>query len=279
MDGLVVLAALLSAALHAAWNAAARARPDAGDAFASFVIAAGIWAALALPFVGLPATASLPWLAAGVVANVIGMRCLVAAYERTSFAIAYPVARGLYPPIVLVLGLVVLGDAPGLLGITGILCVSAGLLLLTSAARSAGGRDMRGLGFAALAALMTAAYVACDVIGIRVSGNVLGYAACISFANAIVFGGMMMWEGRRPIRALVTRPVSAFGWSAGSILSYLLVLWGFTLAPAALVSSIRETSVLFATFFAALFLKETLRPVHWAASALAFLGVVLIRLG
>jgi drug/metabolite transporter (DMT)-like permease len=61
-------------------------------------------------------------------------------------------------------------------------------------------------------------------------------------------------------------------------LSYGIVLWAMTLAPIALVASLRETSVLFGAIIAVLVLKEPLRAARVAAAALIVCGLTLIRL-
>jgi len=60
-------------------------------------------------------------------------------------------------------------------------------------------------------------------------------------------------------------------------LSYGIVLWAMTLAPIALVASLRETSVLFGTMIAVLVLKEPLRTTRVAAAVLIVAGLALIR--
>ena len=61
-------------------------------------------------------------------------------------------------------------------------------------------------------------------------------------------------------------------------LSYGIVLWAMTLAPIAIVASLRETSVLFGAIIAVIVLKEPLRTARAAAAVLIVCGLVLIRL-
>jgi len=51
-----------------------------------------------------------------------------------------------------------------------------------------------------------------------------------------------------------------------------------TLAPVAIVASLRETSVLFGAIIAVIVLKEPLRTARAAAAVLIVCGLVLIRL-
>jgi uncharacterized membrane protein len=50
-----------------------------------------------------------------------------------------------------------------------------------------------------------------------------------------------------------------------------------TVAPIALVAGLRETSVIFGTVFACLFLKEQFGPVRYAAAVLVTAGGVAIK--
>ncbi|HBZ05195.1 MAG TPA: EamA family transporter, partial [Massilia sp.] len=55
-------------------------------------------------------------------------------------------------------------------------------------------------------------------------------------------------------------------------------LWAMTQAPVAAVAALRETSILFATAIAFLFLRERIGPGRLAAAALIACGAVAMRL-
>jgi drug/metabolite transporter (DMT)-like permease len=60
--------------------------------------------------------------------------------------------------------------------------------------------------------------------------------------------------------------------------SYGIALWAMTLAPVAAIAALRETSILFATAIAALFLRERVGRWRWVAAALIACGAVAMRL-
>lgn len=60
--------------------------------------------------------------------------------------------------------------------------------------------------------------------------------------------------------------------------SYGIMLWAMTLAPIALVASLRETSVLFGAIIAVLVIREPSHAVRVAAAVLIVCGMTLIRL-
>jgi drug/metabolite transporter (DMT)-like permease len=51
-----------------------------------------------------------------------------------------------------------------------------------------------------------------------------------------------------------------------------------TVAPIAIVAALRETSVLFGTMLAVLFLREPLSPIRIIAATMIVVGLALIRL-
>ena len=62
-----------------------------------------------------------------------------------------------------------------------------------------------------------------------------------------------------------------------SLLAYWIVIWATTLAPLALVSAVRETSMVFAVLFGVFFLKERLNLVRLASIAISLFGAVMLK--
>ncbi len=91
------------------------------------------------------------------------------------------------------------------------------------------------------------------------------------------------------IYALVRRGAEVFSlmaqhWKLGigggvmQVTSYGIAIWAMTVAPIALVGALRETSVLFGTILAVVFLKEPLLMPRVAAALMIVCGLVMIRL-
>ena len=64
-----------------------------------------------------------------------------------------------------------------------------------------------------------------------------------------------------------------------SYLAYVIVLWACLHAPVAVVSSLRETSLLFAILLGAVLLKEKITPFKLIMVTSIFCGILVIRLG
>ena len=63
-----------------------------------------------------------------------------------------------------------------------------------------------------------------------------------------------------------------------SFAAYALVVWAMTRAPIALVTALRESSILFAMLFGWLFFRDTMGPSKIWAGLVIVAGVILTRL-
>jgi drug/metabolite transporter (DMT)-like permease len=118
-----------------------------------------------------------------------------------------------------------------------------------------------------------------DGIGARLAGNPNAYSLTLFAGIAVVMVPYALYRGGRAvIPAMRTYWRRGFAGGALQVLSYGTVLWAMTLAPIAIVATLRETSVLFGAAIAVVVLKEPLRAVRIAAALLIVCGLVLIRL-
>ncbi len=273
------LAVLASAILHALWNAYVRAAAEPGEVLAGGVMLAGFIGLAGLAWSGLPQTESWLWLVIGVIVNSIGIRFAIAAYRTASYGLAYPVMRAGIPLFTLPAGIVLLSEWPRVGGLIGVLLIAAALIMLAFAARGAGRTETRGLAYALAASLMGAGYVTADAVGVRVSGNFLGYFFGVMVGNAIALQGLLALEGKNAFRQIRSQFAATAAIALVSTASFLLYLWAVTLSPVALAAALRETSVLFAVAIARFALKEEIGRWHWLAAGCAVAGIAAIRLG
>ncbi|MFD2856890.1 EamA family transporter [Seohaeicola zhoushanensis] len=63
-----------------------------------------------------------------------------------------------------------------------------------------------------------------------------------------------------------------------SFIAYALVVYAFTQAPIALVTALRETSIVFALGIGVLFLGERITPLKVLATLATVAGAILLRL-
>jgi len=96
--------------------------------------------------------------------------------------------------------------------------------------------------------------------------------------GAFITGVTLFLRGMPAVRAAL--PFWKAGLAGGvlSLGAYWIVIWAMTVAPIALVAALRETSVLFGSAIAVVFLKEPLRPIRLVAAVMIVCGIALIRL-
>ncbi len=63
-----------------------------------------------------------------------------------------------------------------------------------------------------------------------------------------------------------------------SFTAYALIIWAFTMAPIAIVTALRETSIIFALFPGVFFLKERLNLIKVFSSITTLPGICLLRI-
>jgi len=122
-------------------------------------------------------------------------------------------------------------------------------------------------------------YTVIDGIGVRLSGNPLSYIVWLFLFEPLPIGGWLAVTQRREWFAYMRS--SALRILFGSLCSgaaYGLVIFAMSLGAMAVVSSLRETSVLFAALIGTLLLGEPFGRQRIIAAALVALGIIVMRL-
>ncbi len=280
MENAVFLAVLFAAACHAGWNALIKVGLDPLASATLMSLCGSVIALAALPLFGSPAAASWPWLIASSLIHLFYFGGLIEAYRAGDLGQVYPLARGSAPLMTATATTIFIGEKLTLVGWGGIVALVAGVFLLSVR----GGRDVtrvdrRAIGFALFTALTICTYSVVDGIGARLSGEPVAYSLWLFVGIAITLMPYALARGGRAILSTIG-PFWKRGLAGGAlqIASYGIVLWAMTVAPIAIVATLRETSVLFGAIIAVVVLKEPLRAARLAAALLIVCGLVLIRL-
>lgn len=276
MSPLVIALVLGSAALHATWNAILR---SGADRLWSVCVLGGLCGAIALPVglgLGLPAPASWPFLLASASLQVVYCLLLVRMYRHGQLAHVYPIARGAAPLLVTLGAAMVAGETLGLQGLAGVAMVSAGIVAIAL------GRE-RPDAASSLWALATGAFVAAymviDGLGVRVSGDAIGYAAWQAVAQGAPMPLVFLALRRRWPRLQADRELGKIVVGAAiALVGYGVAIWAMSQAAMGQVSALRETSVLFAALIGAAFLKEPLTARRLAGAAMIAAGAITLSL-
>jgi len=266
--------ALAAAFLHAFWNLLLARTRDPQAATAVALVSAVIVFAPVTAIVWRAETQVWPFVVSTSLLQLVYFALLATAYARAELSVVYPIARGMAPVLVLVIGVVALGVGATAAQAAGVCLVGLGVILVRGVR---GDADVLGTALALAIASTIAAYTLVDKHGIRHAGPIpylelgmtpaaLGYAA-VALAR----------RGVTPLRSeLRAVPVLAGVVSFGA---YVLVLAALARASAASVAAVRETSVVIATAAAAPFLKERVGPLRLLGAAVVVGGVALVSLG
>ena len=277
----VFLAVLLAALLHAGWNALVKSGADAHVAMAGVVLGHVPLAVLLIPFSPPPDLAMLPWLAAGILLHLGYQLSLMAGYRIGDLTQVYPIARGSAPLLVAAVSVTVLGVGLSATEGLAIAMIVAGIVSIALVRRADGLRNPRAVGLALGTGCFIAAYSLVDGLGARAAGTALGYWTWAALGNAAIFAA---WTAlRRPgllpaicrdRRAVVRGLIGG----TASYVAYGIVVWAFTQAPIALVTALRETSIVFALLIGVGVLHERLDLAKVLSTLLTIGGAALLRL-
>ena len=277
MTASVFLVVLLSALLHAGWNVVVKRTGDPRATTVAVVLAAGAISAVIAPFLTPPAPECFPWLAAGVVVQIVYVVLLAATHRVGDMSLVYPLMRGTAPPIVAVVSVAVFGDDLSITAWAGIACVAGGILSAALSTRHGDGG--RGVALALVTACAIAGCTLCDAQGVRLSGSPIAYTLWEMVIIAVPFlGWAVVFGGRRFRLHLRTHLAAGVAGGIGTTASYGLALWAMTQAPVAVVAALRETSIVFALVLARWVLAERASRARILAAALVALGAAVLRL-
>lgn len=278
-SGLVIGAVLVSAVLHASWNAIAHAIRDRFLGFTLIGLTCTLGGALLVAFSPVPAGAAWAFLVASAGTHVVYNICLMWSYRLGNFGRAYPLARGMSPWLVAITAFVFAGEALSAARLAGVAVISAGLILLLLAGGRPGRAELPAIGAAVLTGIFIAVYTTLDGLGVRRSGTTTGYIGWLFLLQGPAFPiAALADRGRRLAGQL--RPYLVAGLAGGvlSIVAYGLVLWAQRRGALAPIAALRETGVIFGAIIATLLFREPFGRWRIIAAVLVALGVVLISL-
>ena len=281
MTWTVFFAVILAAALHATWNGMAKGSADKELSMAGVILGHVPYALVALIFfVPMPAAQSWPWLILGMIAHFGYQIFLINAYRIGDLTQVYPIARGVAPLIVTVVTLVILDVELSWLQLAGVFTIVLGLFSLAFLRGADGLRNPKAAGLALVTGCFIASYSLADGMGARLAGTAVGFYAVLALLNAVVFAIYLMKWRPGVLPRLPSEGARTFVIGGGaSFAAYALVVWGFTQAPIAVITALRETSIVFALFIGVVILGEGLSRGKVVATVLALIGAALLRLG
>lgn len=278
MSAAIFFTVLGAALLHAIWNALVKGGHDKTQGMSAVVLGQGFFALLAIPAAQIPAAESWGYIVASILLHQGYQLFLLQAYRIGDLTQVYPIARGTAPLIVAVVSVGFLGVALGPVEIAAVVIIGAGIMSLGLVRQRDGLRNGRAALFAVVTGCFIAAYSLVDGLGARVAGTALGFYSVVAIGNAVVFALFLAWLRPGQLSGLGrARRVFLVGGGA-SFVAYAIVVYAFTQAPLALVTALRETSVVFALVIGVVVLRERLDLAKVAATTITIAGAALLRL-
>ncbi len=272
---------LLSAVLHALWNALLKTQTNkdvAGAAvvgiaaLAAVAVALVVWAATrAAPF---PGPSGALWSAGAGLFEAAYFVLLVLAMERAPLAVAYTTSRGLAILAVWPLSVALLDEPVTAAAATGTALLCLGLVV--SGAEKGG--STRGVVFAGLCGLAIAGYHLCYKEALATGA---GPAAVFAVALALAFPLQLVRLGRARLPVLVdelrARPWFLLALGAITATSFLIFLVALARGGAGFVLTLRNTSIVFTALIGWL-LGEVPTRRQLSGAWLVVAGAVLVGL-
>lgn len=271
MPPLAIGLVLLSAALHAVWNGFARAQ--AGDLRSMWLIPAGGGlagllylnaGALHVPFASLG-----PFVMASSVIHAFYFYFLGSSYASSELTWAYSVSRGLALLLTAPLALLLFDQVlPGSAWI-GVVLVAAGLFLMhLDGLRSPNVDHRRALPRTIAVGVLATAYSLVDSQAVR-HGPPLDYITLVLLGATLLLAPFALRVPAAP------RPWVALMAGAVSLVSYLLMLMSYRVAPVAAALAVRQVAPIFAALVGWVALRERPARTRLSGTAMIVLGAVL----
>jgi drug/metabolite transporter (DMT)-like permease len=278
MSALVIGLVLFAALLHASWNAMAKSGGTPEYSIASYQL---LGALVCLPFlfaVPLPLVDSWPMILVSVIVHNFYYFSLAKSYRAGDLSQMYPLFRGLAPVLVAIGAAVFANEWLSAGSMLGIGLISFGLISITLLGGQFGKISPLALRWGLATSVLIAVYTVTDGLGVRASGNSLSYILWlfalepIPICLILLFADRAGWFGY-----MRSKPGKIILGGLASSSAYGLVIFALGLGSMAMVSSLRETSVIFAALIGSLLFRESFGRQRVFASILVACGVILIR--
>ena len=279
MTPLVVGLVLFAALLHASWNAMAKSGGAPQFSIASYRLVSALCCLPLLFYFPIPLADSWAMLLVSTVVHTAYYFTLSKSYRSGDLSQVYPLFRGL-APVLVVLGAAVFANeylSPG--AMLGIGVVSIGLISITFAGGAFGKIPPLALRWGLATSVLIAAYTVADGIGVRAAGNPFSYILWLFVLEPIPIGLWLLATDRcNWFSYMQAKPGKICVGALASAGAYAMVIYAMGVAPMGMVSSLRETSVIFAALIGSLVFREPFGRQRIIAATLVCCGVVLIKI-
>ena len=274
----IFLAIILAAFLHAVWNAMVKNEDNKYVAVTAIVLGHVPVSVLIILLTPIPSVESIPFIILSALLHIGYEWYLLSAYRFGDLTKVYPIARGTAPILITIVSLIFLGVALSNFEILGIIIISLGILSL-SLQGAKGIKNRSAVIYALVTGFFIMGYSITDGYGARVSNSFLSYMGWSFILNATIFPIILKINNKSEIITKIFKEGKKIFFIGGTLsyIVYGIVIWGFTQAPIALITALRETSIIFALLIGTFFLKEKFTLLKVIATFIIFFGVALLK--
>jgi drug/metabolite transporter (DMT)-like permease len=194
---------------------------------------------------------------------------LIKSFEQSDMSVAYPIARGLAPTLAAIGAVAIFHEPISMVVACGIALIAVGVMFIGISHTL----NKSALLWASLTGACIAGYTVIDAQGVRAAPTAASYIVWTFMLMGIGIGGIFaVWRGKTFLVSAAAQWKPGLIAGALSIFSYGFALLALRLGATPRLAALRETSILFGTAIAVIFLRERLTRHR-------YLGVIAIALG
>ena len=277
MSIFVFISVMFAALLHAGWNALIKNGADKQAGMLLLTLGHAFIGLCFIPFFPVPTGQVWLWLLASGIIHAFYQLFLGFAYERGDLSRVYPIARGAAPMIVLVVSLLFGLDKLDFYDLIGASVIGIGILLMGLGIFNLD-EDRKLIPLALGSAFATAGYSIIDGMGARLMGDAFAYVSWLLIFSAIFYVPVIFSIKGQSVFPKNRKQLS-LGLLVGgtSFLAYAIVVWAMTQAPIAVVTALRESSILFAVMIGYFFFGDRMTFNKILAAVVIVIGILLTR--
>jgi len=280
-----LLLVVIAAVLHAAWNLITKQVNGKLPFFWLVSLAASI---ICVPFLLLQSSrvqftwtqTILIFALVSAILHLLYFVMLQTGYRKADLSVVYPVARGAGPLFSVTGAVLLFHEKPGLLAITGICLIIAGVIVMTGFKVTKNTRVATGLQYGLLTGLFIAMYTLWDkaaVVDYHVSALFITFASML--LPLLLLIPVMLKRRQEVVEEARQHWKQVIMVAIFQPLSYLLVLIALKTAPITYVAPARELSIVVGVFFGTNLLKEADAKKRIVAAVVILAGIVLLAIG
>ena len=266
-----------TAFLHAIWNFILKDSSDKAVGIAIIYFTSLPLAMTGMFFFGLPGINGLPIILLSGLFQTAYCILLFKGYETGNLSSVYPIARGSAPLFIYLCSLHFFDASTTLQAFLGVTIICIGIIYFGWENTKRNNSNSTEVLYAFGIGAFIAAYSITDAIGTNLIGNAFSFFGAMAIVNRLLLVGYLsLFEEQMMQRIKTSFDLKYVSAGLISFACYAVILWAYTILPVPVVSSIRETSVVFAALIGVFVLHEDLNFSKGLMIIMVVIGLCLL---